>query len=44
MPWAAATMPDLHMNRARAHRRSDLVRIATEAMVERGLEPSFRPA
>ena len=34
-------MPDSRMNRARTHRRSDLVRIATEAMVERGLEPEF---
>jgi exoribonuclease II len=29
------------MNRTRPHRRSDLVRIATEAMVGRGLEPEF---
>ncbi len=29
------------MSRARAFRRSDLVRIATEAMLERGLEPDF---
>jgi len=34
-------MPDSRMNHARAHRRSDLVRIATEAMIERGLEPEF---
>jgi len=29
------------MNRVRSHRRSDLVRIATEAMIDRGLEPEF---
>ncbi len=32
------------MNRPSASRRADLVRIATETMVERGLEPEFSPA
>src|SRR6185295_13117274 len=37
-------VPDWRMNqRTRAGRRSDLVRIATEAMLERGLEPEFPP-
>jgi len=31
------------MNPVQARRRSDLVRIATEAMTERGLEPEFPP-
>jgi exoribonuclease II len=32
------------MNAAQARRRSDLVRIATESMTERGLQPEFPPA
>ena len=32
------------MNRTPARRRADLVRIATESMAERGLEPEFPPA
>ena len=38
---ASAAVPDSRMNRIRPHRRSDLVRIATEAMIDRGLEPEF---
>ena len=32
------------MNHSTTRRRADLVRIATEAMLERGLEPEFSPA
>lgn len=37
-------VPGTHMNRSSARRRSDLVRIAIEAMTERGLEAEFPSA
>jgi exoribonuclease-2 len=43
-PALRAGVPDSRMNRSTARRRSDLVRIATEAMTERGLEPEFPSA
>ncbi len=45
--WQVSTTPQTtrtRMNATHPLRRADLVRIATEAMVERGLEPVFPPS